>query len=39
MAGSQFLDGGCWKRGGDFFEQWEGGIAVVAYKINSNLKF
>ena len=25
MTGSQFLEGGCWKRGGDFFEQGEGG--------------
>ena len=30
LTGSQFLKGGCWKRGGDFFEQEEGGIAVVA---------
>ena len=29
LAGSQFLKGGCWKRGGDLFEQGEGGIAVV----------
>ena len=29
-TGSQFLEGGCWKRGGDFFEQGEGWIAVVA---------
>ena len=32
MAGSQFLEGGCWKRGGDFFEQGEGGIAVAHKK-------
>ena len=29
LTGSEFLEGGCWKRGGDFFEQGEGGIAVV----------
>ena len=29
VAGSQFLEGGCWKRGSKFFEQVEGGIAVV----------
>ena len=32
MTGSQFLEGGCWKRGGDFFEQEEGLVAVVAQK-------
>ena len=29
LTGSQFLEGGCCKRVGDFFEQGEGGIAVV----------
>ena len=29
LTGTQFLEGGCWKRGGDFFEQGEGGITVV----------
>ena len=29
MTGSQFLDGGYWQRGGDFFEQVEGEITVV----------
>ena len=28
LTGFQFLEGGCWKRGGDFFEQREGGITV-----------
>ena len=28
LTGSPFLEGGCWKRGGDVFEQGEGGIAV-----------
>ena len=38
LEGSQFLEGVCWKRGGDFFEQEEGGIAVVAQKINLKFK-
>ena len=29
LAGSQFLEGGYWKRGVDLFEQGEGGITVV----------
>ena len=28
LTRSQFLEGACWKRGSDFFEQGEGGIAV-----------
>ena len=28
FRGSQFLEEGCWKRGGEFFEQGEGGITV-----------
>ena len=24
LTGSQYLDGGCWKRGGDFFQQGGG---------------
>ena len=28
LAGSQYLEGGCWERGGTFFEQGEVGIAV-----------
>ena len=28
LTGSQFLEGGCWKRGGGFFEQVDEEIAV-----------
>ena len=34
LTWSQFLEGGCWKRGGDFSKQREGGIEVVTQKIN-----
>ena len=29
LTGSQFLERGCWKRGGDIFKPGEGGIVVV----------
>ena len=32
MTGSQFLERGCWKRGGNFFELGEGGIAIFSIK-------
>ena len=38
LAGSQFLEGDCRKRGSDFFQQEEG-VAIFIYKINNNKNF
>ena len=34
LAGPEFLEGGCWERGGDFFQGGGGGVAVFTTKIN-----
>ena len=31
LTGSQFLEGGYWERGGDFFEQGGGGGRVAVF--------
>ena len=35
LTGPQLLDGGCWERGGDFFQG--GGGAIVTYKLKSEI--
>ena len=36
LTGHQFLEGGCWERGGDFFRD-RGGAAIFTSEVNLNL--
>ena len=36
LTGPQILEGGCWERGGDFFQR---GVAIFTQKMNYNLKY
>ena len=38
LTGSQFLEGGCWERRGDFFHGGEGGFQILVYLSQNNLK-